>query len=209
MNILAIFAHPLTATAFILSVVLAITVHEFAHAWTAYRLGDDTPYLMGRVSLNPLAHMDPVGSLAFLLIGFGWGKPVQINPMRLTRQVDELLVALAGPFSNILLALAINLFAYLLHATGSQLIAGDILSIAAQVSIVLAAFNILPIPPLDGSSIVAYFYPPYRSIIGSQLGFFAVLILIFLGGNALITILQPIINLFTQISTLYGLIPLF
>jgi len=208
MYFLALLNDPLIAIAFLLSVVLAITVHEFAHAWTAYKLGDDTPYLMGRVSLSPIAHLDPIGSLAFLLIGFGWGKPVMINPMRLKRKIDELYVSLAGPASNIILALLLNVIIYILRSTGLEIINIEILKLASDISILLAAFNILPIPPLDGSSIVAFFYPPYRSIIGSQIGFFMIILLIFMGGDKIGTIISPIINVFSQLSTLFGLIPI-
>ena len=157
MTIIEFWNNPQLIGVFLLSIIMAITVHEFAHAWTANKLGDDTPYLMGRVSLNPLAHLDPIGSLAFLLVGFGWGKPVMINPMRFRNKIDELMVALAGPISNILLALLLNVLAAIMQKTGVHIISPDFLGRAAIISLYLAAFNILPIPPLDGSSIVAYF----------------------------------------------------
>src|SRR3990167_4058068 len=89
----------------IIALLSAITIHEFSHAWVADRLGDPTPRLMGRVTLNPLAHLDPIGTIALLLIGFGWGKPVQFDPFNLENpRRDSALVSLAGPLSNITLA---------------------------------------------------------------------------------------------------------
>jgi Zn-dependent protease len=194
---------PAVAIASILAIVVAITFHEFAHAWTADRLGDDTPSLQGRVTLNPLAHLDPVGSVLFLLFRFGWGKPVIYNPMRLKRRSDELLIALAGPASNLLLAFIFNLAAYLLGKTGLPV---GLLGIAADTNVLLAAFNILPIPPLDGSSIVAYFWPEYRSLLGSQIGVFLLLAVVFLGGSLLNGILLPVENFFYLLTHLFGLL---
>jgi Zn-dependent protease len=209
MNILSLFDNsPLVAIIFLGAIIIAITVHEFAHAWTAYTLGDDTPYLMGRVTLNPLAHLDPLGSLLFLIAGFGWGKPVIYNPMRLKRKADELWVALAGPISNILLAIFLNGLATLLPKIIPGFYAAP-LQLAALVNVYLAAFNMLPIPPLDGSSIIAYFWPEYRSIAGGQIGFVILLFLIFVpvgGGNLLSTVVEPIIAVFTYITTLFGII---
>jgi len=211
MNILNLITNPINAIIFLLGIVAAITVHEFAHAWTADRLGDDTPHLMGRVTLNPLAHLDPIGSIMFLLVGFGWGKPVIYNPMRLSRRVDELLIALAGPFSNILFAIVLNLLAVSLPHFLPNANVQPIL-IASTLNIYLAAFNILPIPPLDGSSIVAYFWPEYRSLVGGQIGFIILISLILLssfgGGNLLSAIITPFINAFAHASTLFGLIHL-
>lgn len=188
------------------AIIAAITVHEFAHAWTAHLLGDDTPYLQGRVTLNPLAHLDPIGSLVFILSGFrfGWGKPVLYNPMRLSRKIDELLIALAGPFSNLLFALLVNLIITGLHyySGGSY----PVLQALSRMNIVLAAFNFIPIPPLDGSSIVAYFWPEYRSIVGSQIGMVAVLILILFPGNLLGLFISPFYTSFSLVTHLFGLI---
>lgn len=197
---------PFLAFVFLLAIVVAITVHEFAHAWTAYRLGDDTPHLMGRVSLSPGAHLDPVGSLLFLIAGFGWGKPVMYNPMRLQGKFDELIVALAGPASNLLLAIILNVVALLADLGGISPLP---IQIAANVNVMLAAFNMLPIPPLDGSSIVAYFWPPYRSIMGGQIGLIVLLALIFLpAGNSslLASLVNPIISGFMAVSNLFGLL---
>ena len=198
----------IVALVFLLSMVVAVTVHECAHAWTAYRLGDDTPHLMGRVTLNPSAHLDPLGSILFLISGFGWGKPVIYNPLRLKRKVDELLVALAGPFSNLLLALFFHLCTTALAAVGGGVVNVEVLNLAASVNISLAAFNLLPIPPLDGSSIVAYFYPNYRYA-GGQFGILIVLLLAFApfnGGTLLSGIMFPLINFLMYLVTLGGIL---
>jgi Zn-dependent protease len=199
---------PFLAILFLVGIVISITIHEFAHAWTAYKLGDDTPFLMGRVTLNPLAHLDPLGSLAFLIAGFGWGKPVIYNPMRLKRRSDELLVALAGPISNILLAIVLNALALLLPRIAPAF-SPEPLQFAALINVYLAAFNMLPIPPLDGSSIVAFFWPDYRSIAGGQIGLIILLFLIFVpvGGSTLLsTVVGPIVDFFTLVTHLFGIL---
>ncbi len=201
-----IISNPLAGIVFILAIVLAISVHECAHAWTAWKLGDQTPLLDGRVTLNPASHIDPIGALLFLFLGFGYGRPVVYNPMRLHRKIDELLVALAGPASNILLALIFNIFIAIEIHTGTNFIDTSILGLVVLVNLSLAAFNMIPIPPLDGSSIVAYFWPEYRSIVGGQLGIVFLLLILILPGNFLGSIINPIINTFSWISTLFGLI---
>lgn len=208
MNLLNLLTtSPLEAVIFIIGIVIAITVHECAHAWTAYKLGDDTPYLMGRVTLNPLAHLDPIGSIAFILLGFGWGKPVVYNPLRLARRSDELLIALAGPVSNILFAIFLNALALLMMHLPTAIINPNFLQLAAGINVILAAFNMIPIPPLDGSSIIAYFWPEYRSIVGGQIGLVILLALIFIpiGGHQLLdVIMTPILHAFSQLTTLFG-----
>jgi Zn-dependent protease len=202
---------PQTALIFLLAIVVAISIHEFAHAWMAYRLGDDTPYHQGRVTLNPMAHLDPLGSLAFLLFHFGWGRPVQYNPNNLSRQTDELLVALAGPASNLLTALGLNTLALLVISMETPVFNPQILSTVAGINVLLAAFNMLPIPPLDGSSIVAYFWPEYRSLLGGQIGLIVLLLVIFFPipgyGSLLTLLLNPVLTAFAQITSLFGLLP--
>jgi Zn-dependent protease len=198
------------ALVLVLSIIIAVTFHEFAHAWTADRLGDDTPRLMGRVTLSPAAHLDPLGSLLFLVAGFGWGKPVIYNPMRLSRRTDELLIALAGPISNLILAVVFNALAYISIRNGSNLINPEFLYTVASINVLLAAFNMIPIPPLDGSSIIAYFWPEYRSVFGAQIGLIILLIVVFLplvnGQSILSLVIQPIIAGFSQLTTLFGIL---
>ena len=172
--------------------VAAFTLHEFAHAWTADRLGDDTPRRMGRVTLDPVAHLDPLGSLMFLMthfagFGIGWAKPVPVNPRNLRNpQRDDVLVSIAGPISNLLQVPfwlgALWILRLVAESQGTRLdidtifgtitgqygfttpfaIAVTILSAGVWVNILLAAFNMIPIPPLDGHWILQALFPPIR-----------------------------------------------
>jgi Zn-dependent protease len=157
-------------------VLLSLTVHEWAHAWTAWRLGDDTAKMLGRVSLNPLDHIDPVGTLLLPLLGmpFGWAKPVPINPVRfrptINMPIGVLWTAAAGPLSNLLLALLGFAALYGLTAATASDLAGTLdhrgadavyqfLTMFVLINVALAVFNLLPIPPLDGSRIVDALVP--------------------------------------------------
>jgi Zn-dependent protease len=144
---------------------LSLSVHECAHAWAAYRLGDDTARLLGRLTLNPLTHIDPIGTLILPLLGvpFGWAKPVPVNPLRFNRRIrmstGMMLVALAGPASNVVLAVISAVgFSVLLRfhpdPEGTAKGLGMLLTSLVFINCTLAAFNMLPVPPLDGSRIV-------------------------------------------------------
>ena len=201
MYILQFLNNPIEIVILLLAILIAVSIHEYAHAVSAVYFGDDTPRLMGRTTLNPLAHIDPLGAILFILIGFGWGKPVVINPARLPRRIQELWIALAGPFSNLILALIINIFLIVFSNLPDQIIFA--FKTLTYINIGLAAFNILPIPPLDGSSILAYLFPSYRSFVASQLGLLILFLLILSpigGGSLLSTIITPIINLFSLIT---------
>ncbi|MGN0701730.1 MAG: site-2 protease family protein [Lentihominibacter sp.] len=147
------------------AIVIGLSMHEFAHAAVAYRLGDNTPKLQGRVTINPLAHIDWVGLVALIFCGFGWGQPVQINPYNFRkRRRDELLVAVAGVAMNLLVAALFTAAAKLvLMAAGPAWLSGttlgsgiwEILIYIVQINIVLMIFNLLPVPPLDGFNIIA------------------------------------------------------
>lgn len=140
----------------IISIVLALTIHEMSHAYTAYRLGDSTAKYGGRISLNPLRHIDVMGFLALIFIGFGWAKPVMMNPYNFRNYRDGVaLTALAGPLSNFLMAI---ISAFLLKLPMPELLWMFLLQFM-MINIVLAAFNILPIPPLDGYKVFTRVLP--------------------------------------------------
>jgi len=151
MYFLSLFSNPEVTIFRLLAIVIAVTVHEFAHAKMADHLGDPTAEAMGRVSLDPRAHLDPLGSLLFLLIGFGWGKPVPFDPYNLENpRRDAALISFAGPASNIAMALVTTPLLYVLGDSPLTLF----LAVFVTINVVLALFNLLPIAPLDGFKIV-------------------------------------------------------
>ncbi len=148
----------------IIIVVMSLTVHEFAHSLVTIRLGDDTPRRQGRLTLNPLAHIDLVGFILLVVAGFGWAKPVQINPANLRKpRRDEILIALAGPFSNLVFAMVAVLIIWAVLTTdalvsqSSMRAFGNFMVMLAEINVSLAVFNMIPIPPLDGSHLVTAF----------------------------------------------------
>ncbi len=149
----------------LIAIVVGLVIHEFAHAWTAMVLGDKTAKYQGRVTLNPVAHLEPIGLLMILFGPFGWARPVQVNSSNFKHpRTATLLVALAGPVSNLILAI-ICLLAYRPYFFSGTLntegFIPQLLSWAATVNVALFVFNLIPIPPLDGSRI-AYSLLPYR-----------------------------------------------
>ena len=156
--LLGLISHFDTFVYAIVALVIAISVHEFSHALIATRLGDMTAKLSGRLTLNPLAHLDPVGSLVLLIAGFGWGKPVPYNPHFVRNGVwGETMIALAGPISNIIVALLFALPQRIIIFQTGQAPSGnvfDFLAIVVTLNVFLAAFNLLPVPPLDGSKLL-------------------------------------------------------
>ncbi len=145
---------PTSLIAFFVPFLFAIAFHEAAHAYAADKLGDPTAREHGRLTLNPLAHLDLFGTLAFLLVKIGWAKPVPINPSNFANPVaDEIKVALAGPGSNIVLAI---LFAFLFNTAGRAIggFPAELLFAGVYVNLLLAFFNLLPLPPLDGSKLL-------------------------------------------------------
>ncbi|HNS36262.1 MAG TPA: site-2 protease family protein [Anaerolineaceae bacterium] len=163
---------PAILITYAITLIISISVHEFAHAWSADRLGDNTPRMYGRVTLNPLAHLDPMGSLMMIFAGFGWGKPVPVNAFALQRRSPAalMLTAIAGPLSNLLLAIlaAIPFRLKLVHIAfdTSEAIFPSIdifLTYFILVNLSLMLFNLIPLSPLDGDKIADYFFPPFMA----------------------------------------------
>ncbi len=186
MLILNVLSSPLLALGFLIGIISALSIHEFAHAWAAVKSGDLTPKLAGRLTLNPLAHLDPLGTIFLLLAGFGWGKPVPINPFNLPNpQKSQAWIALAGPLANIVLAFIVaipirlfnlGLFPQSLFST----LLLPILHIVVEINLLLAVFNLLPIPPLDGSKILFAFVSQETQVAIEQIGPWILLGLLFL-----------------------------
>src|SRR5918911_746182 len=154
---------PSAAVAFLLGLVVGITVHEASHATSAYLLGDDTAYRDGRVTLNPLSHLDVLGNLMLLMVGFGWGKPTPVVPSKLRGGVlGPVAVAFAGPASNLLIV-AVCALLYALPAFQEGYLAKIVVAVAF-VNALLFVFNLIPIPPLDGAKVIFPFLP--RSLSG-------------------------------------------
>ena len=150
---------------YIVLVLVMLPVHELAHAWVATKLGDGTPRWHGRLTFNPFAHLDLWGTLMLVFFGFGYAKPVPVNPRNFRNpRRDMALVALAGPISNLLMSVLVLLFFRLLvflipESSTVLMIAATLVNIVAQINIGLAVFNLLPIPPLDGSRIFSAILP--------------------------------------------------
>lgn len=156
-----IFSQPLIGLTFILAVLLSLTVHEFAHAFVAYLYGDHTAKNQGRMSFNPLVHIDPMGAVMFILVGFGWGKSVPINPLAFKRRKEgEIMSSIAGPVSNLILAI---IFGIIIKLTYNIIPQDNLLAIFLQLSLwlnlALMLFNLIPVPPLDGSHILVNILP--------------------------------------------------
>ncbi len=189
----------------ILILIIALTVHEFSHAAVANAFGDDTPRLNGRLTLNPAAHLDLLGSLMMLLVGFGWAKPVPINPYALEKRSRSAVmwVSLAGPGSNLLMALlaAIPIRAGLVSrfalSNGPLPSAYEFLIWFIGINLLLFLFNLIPISPLDGEKIFAYFLPPQFSNFMDgfrQYGPMILLLLVFVGPMIGVDVIGFVIN---------------
>jgi len=182
---------PLAFAMLAVSLVMALTLHEFAHAYTADLLGDRLPRAYGRVSLNPARHLDPLGTLLLFLVGFGWAKPVQFRPEALrSKRFGAALVALAGPLMNLLLGvLGVVALRIAVSTLGIDEVrfgqVGIFLQTFISINILLAVFNLMPLPPLDGSRLLTIFLPPDKQKIVyflDRYGFFILIGLVLFGG---------------------------
>ncbi len=196
-----LFNNPIAFFSWIISLVVAITIHEFSHALAADRLGDPTPRVQGRLTLNPLAHLDPLGTLLLLVARFGWGKPVVFDPFNLRHpRRDTAIISLAGPASNILLATVLSIILHLFLTTPSAMLAYIIIQPVIVMNVFLAIFNLVPIHPLDGFKIVEGILPPEYARQWHELesyGMIFLLLMIFplFGGSAPISrIIMPVIQ---------------
>ncbi|CAN5664038.1 site-2 protease family protein [soil metagenome] len=198
--------NPSAAVAFLLGLVIGITVHEAAHATSAYLLGDDTAYRDGRVTLNPASHLDVLGSLMLLMAGFGWGRPTPVVPSKLRGGIfGPVAVALAGPVSNLLIVTVCGAL-YLIPAfQGGYLTL--IVVMTAFTNALLFVFNLIPIPPLDGSKILFPFLPraldgfvDFMNQYGPMILFGLILVAIFIPGFSIFGFLlapvRPLLELF-------------
>lgn len=156
-----LFSAPLVFLLVAIALVVSITIHEFAHAWMADRLGDPTPRHQGRVTLDPRAHLDPIGTAAIFFFGFGWGRPVMFDPYNLKDPVKETaLIALAGPASNLILATGLAILSALIpEGPALFLVLQGAMETILFVNVMLAIFNLVPIHPLDGGKIVLALLP--------------------------------------------------
>lgn len=197
-------------------VLLAITFHEFAHGYTAYKLGDNTAKNEGRLSLNPLDHLDPIGTLMLLFAKFGWGKPVHVNPANYTRKISmekgEAIVSVAGPLTNIILAFLLALIyeALMKFASAEFMLStvGNIIKLiiesAILINIGLGVFNLIPLPPLDGSKIIMPFLPygAKQWFKNNEQIFYIIFVVIWITGIASIIISPAISGVTSGIMTI-------
>ena len=210
LNIFSSGTAGILATLFMIpGVLIAITFHEFAHAWTAYKLGDETPRMQGRLNLNPMSHIDPLGIIFLIIAGFGWGKPVQINSKNFDGKYSiskaEAIVSAAGPIMNFILAFIFMIILYVVFfatdiakglSTNIYTALYGITYSTIAINIGLGVFNLIPVPPLDGSKILMHFLP-YRAkqwFYGKEYMFYLIFILLLITGLSDI-ILEPLFGL--------------
>jgi len=211
----------------LIAFLFAISVHESAHAWTANRRGDPTARMLGRISLNPIRHIDPVGTVLLPLIAMlrphlpviGWAKPTPVDPRNFKNPVlDDVLTSVAGPVSNFIVATGatIVLGAIAVAAPEGRMIIRGALSGFAfgnsilvpvslflyqvlVINVLLAVFNLIPIPPLDGSHVLRHFLSERVRQVYDTMGIFGLMALVFFGGNFLVALIRPVLGIYTAI----------
>ena len=197
-----LFSSPLAFFLILIGLLLSISLHEAAHCYVTDGLGDPTPRLKGRLTLDPRAHLDPLGTILIILTGFGWGKAAPYDPYNLKSPVrDTAIIAIAGPLTNLLIALVLSVLSKMFASDFFSLFAGVLI----QINLSLALFNLLPVYPLDGGKIMRAVLPVESSLeyeaIMERYGQFILLFLIlpiFNGQSAAVQLLSPIINLLSS-----------
>ena len=197
------FSDPFSSGISIISLLFALSIHEAAHAWAANRLGDPTAKFAGRLTLNPLAHLDPIGTIMLFFLGFGWGKPVPVDEFNLNNpRRDGAWISLAGPAANLIAAFFLGLLRWPIHYLGvNSLVINGLTLGLIKLNVVLGLFNLLPIYPLDGSKILVGILPKrIAQTVDSTLKRYGILLLILsflpiFAGHSLITlVLIPMVN---------------
>ena len=185
----------ITIVILIVPLFISIAFHEWAHGYVAYKFGDPTPKLQGRLTLNPFAHLDPIGTLMLFIIGIGWAKPIMLDPSYYPNKTKQMVVALAGPASNFLLAIIFGLILVFLQlknpGENSEIFKTLVtpMNIIIRINLILAIFNMIPIPPLDGSKVLAWMMPErleYQYLALEPYGFMLLLLILFTGGFSFI-----------------------
>lgn len=194
----------------IIGFLFAISVHESAHAWMANRRGDPTARMLGRITLNPIKHIDPVGTVLLPLIAvlthvpmLGWAKPTPVNPRNFKYPVlDDILTSVAGPVSNFIVAAGATVVLLAIKHISSPQSQSTMLPFnllfyeLLEINVVLAIFNLIPVPPLDGSHVLRHFLPDSVRRVYDMMGIAGLLILVYFGGSFLNHLLMPVLNLF-------------
>lgn len=210
----------------LIAFLFAISVHESAHAWTANRQGDPTARMLGRITLNPLKHIDPIGTVLLPLIAMlthlpviGWAKPTPVDPRNFKNPVrDDILVSVAGPVSNLIVATAATVLLAAIAALapgGRMLVRGTIAGFMVEnavltpvalllyqflvINVLLAVFNLIPVPPLDGSHVLRHILPDRLRQIYDSVGMFALMALVFFGGSLLMALIRPVLGIYVSV----------
>ncbi len=212
-----LFNNPVAFVFWVISLLVAITIHEFSHAYAADRLGDPTPRLQGRLTLNPIAHLDPIGTIMLLLVSFGWGKPVQFDPYNLRNpRRDAAIISIAGPISNFVCAIVCAILLRILFNTHLTLLSNGIIGFITYLvgallqpiivlNVALGIFNLVPIHPLDGFKIVEGLLPDEYARQWHELEPYGLIFLLFLvlplfgGVSPISRFITPAINFILQL----------